>query len=320
VPVLVTCLVLAAGATLTAAPVLPAITRAEAQVAGEERFVAGMHHRRSYRLFIPASPDAAKPLVVALHGCAQTPDDLALGTRLNRAAGRRGVRVLYPAQGRLDNPARCWNWFAFENQIPTGGEIASILDVVQDVQRAHGVEAGRLVVLGISAGGYMAVNLACAVPDVVIGVGVVAGGPYRCAENALRAGACMRGERLDGVAAAARCTAVTGRPPAVRASLWHGDGDSVVSPANLTALTTMFVTLHERAQGAPLDVTTERPERAVRTIYRRPDGRPVVESWLVAEMGHAWSGGDPRGTHTFPSGPDATEQMLRFLVDGAPPR
>jgi poly(3-hydroxybutyrate) depolymerase len=130
----------------------------------------------------------------------------------------------------------------------------------------------------------------------------------------------MRGERLDGVAAAARCAAVTGRPPAVRASLWHGDGDSVVNPANLAALTTMFVTLHARAQSAALDTAVERTERAVRTIHRRADAQPVVESWLVAGMGHAWSGGDPRGTHTFPAGPDATEQMLRFLVDGAPPR
>jgi poly(hydroxyalkanoate) depolymerase family esterase len=305
-------------------PVLRASAAAPAAVAGEERFVAGMHRRRSYRLFLPASPDAGKPLVVALHGCAQTPEDFALGTRLNRAAARRGVRVLYPAQGRLDNPARCWNWFLFENQIPTGGEVASILSVVQDVQRAQGVEAGRLVVLGISAGGYMAVNLACAVPDLVVGVGVMAGGPYRCAENALRAGSCMRGERLDGVAAAGRCMAVTGRAPAVRASLWHGDGDSVVSPANLTALTTMFVTLHERARaplgGVPFEMTTERTQGALRTVYRGAGEQPLVEAWLVTEMGHAWSGGDARGTHTYPDGPDATEHMLRFLVDAAPSR
>ena len=316
----VVCLAVLVVAIVAAAHVSPSWSQTGTSADGDERFVAGMHQRRSYRLYVPASPDVSKPLVVALHGCAQTPDDFALGTRLNRAAGRRGLRVLYPAQGRLDNPARCWNWFAFENQIPTGGEIASILDVVRDVQRAHGGEAGRLVVLGISAGGYMAVNLACAVPDVVVGVGVMAGGPYRCAENALRAGPCMRGERLDGVAAAGRCTAVTGRPPAVRASLWHGDGDSVVSPVNLTALTTMFVTLHERARSSGLETVTERGDNALRTIYRRGDAPPVVESWLVTDMGHAWSGGDPRGTHTYPAGPDATEQMLRFLVDAAPPR
>ena len=38
------------------------------------------------------------------------------------------------------------------------------------------------------------------------------------------------------------------------------------------------------------------------------------EAWLVREMGHAWSGGDPRGTHTYPAGPPATERMLDFLL------
>ena len=52
---------------------------------------------------------------------------------------------------------------------------------------------------------------------------------------------------------------------------------------------------------------------AVRTVYRAQD-RPILETWLVPGMGHAWSGGDVRGTHTFPPGPDATEAMLRFLV------
>jgi hypothetical protein len=31
-------------------------------------------------------------------------------------------------------------------------------------------------------------------------------------------------------------------------------------------------------------------------------------------MGHAWSGGDVRGTHTYPPGPPATERMLEFLL------
>jgi poly(3-hydroxybutyrate) depolymerase len=53
---------------------------------------------------------------------------------------------------------------------------------------------------------------------------------------------------------------------------------------------------------------------AERTVYRVQD-RAVVETWLVRGMGHAWSGGDARGSHTYPPGPDATDAMLRFLVE-----
>ena len=73
----------------------------------------------------------------------------------------------------------------------------------------------------------------------------------------------------------------------------------------------MFVTLRApRPTGF-----TERRDGAVRSVYRAPDGQPVIESWLVQGMGHAWSGGDTRGTHTYPAGPDATEAMLRFLLE-----
>ena len=286
---------------------LTAVLCATAAHGAEDRVVHGVHEGRSYRLFLPAAPVAGRPLILALHGCAQTPDDFALGTRLDRAAGRRGLRVLYPAQGPFANPARCWNWFASPS--PTSGEVADLLGLVREIQRTLEPEARHLVVIGFSAGGYMAVNLTCAAPALVVGVGVAAGGPYRCADSR-GAIVCMRGERLDGRAAAVRCASASGTP-SVRASLWHGDGDSVVSPANLTALTEMFVALRD-PRPAPM---TERREGAVRTAYRQSEGRAVIESWLVPGMGHAWSGGDRRGTHTYPQGPDTTEQMLRFLVD-----
>ena len=59
-------------------------------------FTSGRYEGRGYALFTPGGP-VAGPLVVALHGCWQTPEDFALGTRLNESADRRGLVVLYPA-------------------------------------------------------------------------------------------------------------------------------------------------------------------------------------------------------------------------------
>ena len=276
---------------------------------GEERFLSGVHQGRAYRLYVPSTPIPARPFVVALHGCAQTPEDFALGTRLNRAAARRGLVVLYPAQSAFANPARCWNWFESARGGGAGGETQEILALIREIARAHGLDGQRAVVIGLSAGGYLAVNLTCAAPTIVVGLGVMAGGPYRCADNARAAMRCMRGERLDGAAAATRCVPADRRAPLARVSLWHGDGDSVVSPANLVALADMFRRLTGSEPGPP-----ETVPGATRTVYRAHD-RAVMETWLVHGMGHAWSGGDPRGSHTYPSGPDATEAMLRFLVD-----
>ena len=52
------------------------------------RFVAGTFSSadgsRNYKLFVPSrSQDKPLPLVVMLHGCTQSPDDFAAGTRMN---------------------------------------------------------------------------------------------------------------------------------------------------------------------------------------------------------------------------------------------
>jgi poly(3-hydroxybutyrate) depolymerase len=82
-----------------------------------------------------------------------------------------------------------------------------------------------------------------------------------------------------------------------------------VSVSNLSALETMLA----RAVGTAT-VATETVDGAVHSVHRDRRGQPRLESWLVRSMGHAWSGGDPRGTHTFPDGPPATERMLDFLM------
>jgi poly(hydroxyalkanoate) depolymerase family esterase len=283
---------------------------APARAAGT--FATGHHDARAYALYVPSAPRDG-PLVVALHGCWQTPEDFARGTRLNDAAERRGLIVLYPAQGRRDNPYRCWNWFNPSDQAAAGGgEAAAILSMARHVQEQRGMKDRRIVVLGFSAGGFMAVNLACAAPQRVAGIGVMAGGPYRCGLGAGGAIQCMRGRAADAAVSADQCLAAAGlRVLPLRASLWQGDADAVVDVANLSTLETMLA----RALGT-VGAVTATVDGAVHAVHRDRRGVARLESWLVRDMGHAWSGGDPRGTHTYPAGPPATERMLDFLVAG----
>jgi len=144
----------------------------------------------------------------------------------------------------------------------------------------------------------------------VTGIGVMAGGAYRCGVGSTGAIKCMRGLGAEpGVSAAAclRAAGLTTLP--LRASLWQGNADAVVSPLNLSALEAMLA----RALGAS-SATTEPAEGAVHAVHRDARGHPRLETWLVPGMGHAWSGGEARGTHTYPPGPPATERMLDFLL------
>ena len=69
--------------------------------------------RRRYRFHIPAGASRfrAMPLIVLLHGCRQSADEIARGTRIEALADRLGAYVLMPEQSERANPYRCWNWF-----------------------------------------------------------------------------------------------------------------------------------------------------------------------------------------------------------------
>ncbi len=62
---------------------------------------------RAYKLFIPSRYQGQPvPLVVMLHGCTQSPDDFAAGTRMNFIGEEQTCLVVYPAQRSEANHAK----------------------------------------------------------------------------------------------------------------------------------------------------------------------------------------------------------------------
>jgi poly(hydroxyalkanoate) depolymerase family esterase len=268
-----------------------------------------------YKLYLPADyradGGAAWPLVVMLHGCTQSPDDFAAGTRMNALAERLGVLVAYPAQSTRANGSRCWNWFRPQDQARGQGEPALIAAIVAQVAAGHRVDPARVYVAGLSAGAAMAVVLGRTYPDVFAAVGVHSGLPYRAAHDVGSAFAAMQ----RGSAAAAH----SAPEPAVPTIVFHGDRDPTVAHANGAAVI-------DHATGAAGGELLERLEdagiahgglRYTRTIWRDRDGRSVVEDWRVHGGGHAWMGGSSVGSYTDPNGPDASAEMLRFFLQHA---
>ncbi|HEX8477214.1 MAG TPA: PHB depolymerase family esterase [Telluria sp.] len=258
---------------------------------------------RHYKLYVPSSyTGQAVPLVVMLHGCTQDPDDFARGTQMNALAEEMHCLVLYPAQSQQANSSRCWNWFSAVDQTRDKGEPSIIAGMTREVMGQYAIDPGQVYVAGLSAGGAMATIMGTLYPELYAAVGVHSGLPYGSAHDLPSALAAMKGNigRSN----------QTGRT--IPIIVFHGDRDTTVHPANGDELI---------ARGAPqdsADIVVE-PGRVpqghayTRTMHQRADGSPHAEQWLIHGAGHAWSGGNARGTYTDGKGPDASREMMRFF-------
>ena len=268
---------------------------------------------RVYKIYIPASC-AVRPrgLLVMLHGCKQNPDDFATGTGMNALAEDHRLAVVYPAQAGSANAASCWNWFNPHDQRRDAGEPSIIAGITRDVAADFGIPRAMTFAAGLSAGGAMAAVLGSTYPDVYAAIGVHSGLPYAAANDVLSAFAAMRGNhaaspRGEGSQAA--------NGEFVRTIVFHGNADTTVHPSNGRAVASAA----ER-QGEFVDAeetSGSRGGRRIRmTVSKGVDETAGVETWMVEGAGHAWFGGNPAGSFTDPLGPNASEEMIRFFLQG----
>ena len=282
-----------------------------------QRF-SGLAGARNYKLYVPSGYSGTPlPLVVMLHGCTQSSDDFATGTRVNRWAETKRCLVVYPEQIQRANSHRCWNWFRPVDQQAGRGEPAIIAGIVRQVIDEYQIDARRVYVAGLSAGGAMAAIIAHHYPDLFAAVGVHSGLPVGAAHDLASALALMKTAQSMFTPVAGTATLT---PRAVPVIVLHGDADRTVNPANADRLIQSAVETYQLINpSSPLQTTVQTIDAADdshayrRTRHTAVNGTSMIEQWEIHGAGHAWSGGNPEASYTDARGPDATQAMLQFF-------
>jgi poly(hydroxyalkanoate) depolymerase family esterase len=275
------------------------------------RFIGGTYSSptgsRTYKLFIPSRyREQPLPLVAMLHGCTQSPDDFAAGTRMNLLAEEHNCFVVYPAQPSQANQAKCWNWFRKADQQRGRGEPSLIAGITRQIMDQYSIDRKRVYVGGLSAGAAAAAVMGATYSDLYAAIGIHSGLACGVATDLPSALIAMRqgGSGLTSVP--------DGLSP-VPTIVFHGDRDRTVHPNNgdqileqsMGGLNTRKKVHGGQVPGGHAYTTT---------VLSDARGREVLEHWNIHGAGHAWSGGSPAGSYTDPRGPDATREMLRFFL------
>ena len=281
---------------------------------------------REYTVYVPRGHSRWRraPLVVLIHGCRQTAEEIARVTRITNFADELGWIVLLPHQHPRANAWGCWNWF--DRGTAAGrGETAILLAQMRAARRKYRTHPRRVYVAGLSSGGALATVLGIRKPSAVAGVIAHSGIACGAASSPLAALDVLKKGADTDVVQIARNARADSDPNSLPVPLLvvQGSADDVVCPVNATQLVRQYLALngHPAADGGHLgdlpspdrrDVTPT-DNRTVTTSEWRIGKRLVVRHVLVDGLGHAWSGGDDHYGYGDPRAPDATALLGAFV-------
>ena len=143
--------------------------------------------------------------------------------------------------------------------------------------------ATKAYVTGLSAGAAMTSVMLATYADLFEAGAIMAGLPYGCASSQTDAYTCMSPGRDKTADAWASLVPASTRASAPRVSIWHGDADWIVRPANEKQLVRQWTAVAGVAE-EPTSTTTEGV--ATHAEYKDKGGVVRVESWLMKGMGH----------------------------------
>jgi poly(hydroxyalkanoate) depolymerase family esterase len=235
--------------------------------------------------YVPENLQPAPALVVVLHGCGQTAAGYDLGAGWSTLAQHYGFALLMPQQQHSNNGQGCFNWFNPEDTARGSGEACSISQMIARMVNDHQIDAHRIYVTGLSAGGAMTSVMLATYPELFAAGAVIAGLPFGVATNVREAlsGMYQTPPRPATELGDLVRNASDHKGPWPKLSVWHGSADRTVNPANANEIVKQWLDVHHLPT-APMSEGTV--DGYPRQVWWNADGETVVESYTITDMAH----------------------------------
>jgi poly(hydroxyalkanoate) depolymerase family esterase len=135
---------------------------------------------RQYKVYVPDGLSGPAPMVMALHGCRQSHDDVLRDWGLVAAADRHRFILVAPFITQWDGlrTRNCWGFWLDQHRRRGQGEPEDLHQIARQVETRFGIDPLRRYVTGLSSGGAMAVVLSVTHNGYFAAVAAAAGLPY----------------------------------------------------------------------------------------------------------------------------------------------
>lgn len=261
-------------------------------------------------VYKPTNNNMQVPLVVVLHGCVQTANEISEQSGWNTLADSNNFMVIYPQQKVENNLNKCFNWYENEDISKNDGESDTIKEIIQYAIQNFDIDSTKIFVAGISAGGAMTNVLLANYPDLFNSGAILSGIPFKAANDLATAYAAMQGEvektNEKWVAAISENNPdYEGKYPKV--VIFHGTDDPFVSVKNAEIIEMQWKGVHKIETEPTIVSNFNGNSDITKTTYFK-NNYPVIVKYEINNLGHAMAV-DP-GLEKQQGG-----NMARFAVD-----
>ena len=244
-------------------------------------------------LFLPASPRA---LLIALHGCTQSPDALRDRGNFEAPAELHDAMIALPEVPNGGVIAGCWDYYGSDHT-PDNRHNSYLVALVDALIDDYALDPARVYLIGISSGAGESFVLGCLSPDRFAGIGFAAGPAVGTDVSQFST------VSTDRDTAASVCRTLAGPRSAgfdtQLTSVIQGENDFVVAPGYNRLNAEIMASIYGAATESMLDVSMlpGMSPSGTGAIWSDANG-PRVSMIEVAGMGHAFPSGEGDGLET----------------------